>query len=80
MIVTYSKLRGKIQLSRHHSMRTSDFSENNDNFDQEDEKKNNKKKTRTKSTKYKSKLVTQLIMMMMVMNCFIGMVDRTKDV
>ena len=39
MIVTYSKLRGKIQLSRHHSMRTSDFSENNDNFDQEDEKK-----------------------------------------
>ena len=44
MIVTYSKLRGKIQLSRHHSMRTSDFSENNDNLDQEEEKKNNKKK------------------------------------
>ena len=80
MIVTYSKLRGKIQLSRHYSMRTSDFSENNDNFDQEDEKKKQQKKTRTKSTKYKSKLVTQLIMMMMVMNCFIGMVDRTKDV
>ena len=49
MIVTYSKLRGKIQLSRHHSMRTSDFSENNDNFDQEDEKKKKTKKKHVQS-------------------------------